>query len=226
MVAPARPGSLPGVGLDEPNDPAREVIDFVRQYDGGDCFAALPAATPGGEARVQTFGDNEAVQAAFRRALSGSTGISAEIHSGTVAGTQCLALSFAREVDRYPEFSLAIDLDAAETASGAQLSGTVRNAGDRFLHLLLIDDDGLVQNVDPYLAAAAGHARRFSAPVVLIDGPVATEQLLMAIASDRPIGLLQGPVRRPASSFFNALAAEIAAANADVDLAVEGFSVY
>lgn len=225
VVAPARPGSFPSSGPGEPSDPARAVTDFMRQYDGGDCFLALPAAFASGEAAVQTFGESEAAQAAFRRALAGSLGTTAEIRSGTVAGSQCLALSFARKIDGYPNFSLVIDLDAADVTSGSALAGIVRNAGNRFLHLLVIDNDGLVQSVDAYLAAAAGNARRFSAPVVLTGGPVATKQLLMALASDRLIRLLQGPVRRPAADFFEALAAEISAQEANVDLAVEGFSV-
>jgi hypothetical protein len=173
----------------------------------------------------QTFGRDQVREDAFRQALFEVNGFEAEISSGNVADPQCLALSFARGAKRYPGFSLMIDLDEAEVASGTALSGSVLNAGGRELHLLLVDDEGRVQSLDNLLAAGDGTDRPFSTPLTLTGGPVATKQILIAIATDDPLAVLAAPVDEPANAYFKRLGQEIAATGADVDLAVEGFSV-
>lgn len=69
---------------------------------------------PAGAVTFQTFGRDKAREDAFRKALLGLDGLQAEISSGNVANPQCLALSFARDIQRYPGFSLIIDLDEAD----------------------------------------------------------------------------------------------------------------
>lgn len=226
LLVPARPDSSLGTEVDKPTDRYRRIVDFVRQYSGGDCFIALPAMSPGGEVTFQTFGRDKQREDAFKQALLGLDGLRAEISSGDVADPQCLALSFARAAKRYPGFSLMIDLDEADFASGGSLSGSVLNAGDRELHLLLVDDEGKVQSLDRFLGSGGGTDRHFGTPLTLTGGrAVETKQILVAIATDRPLPALAGPINQPADIYFAKLEKEIDATDADVDLAVEGFNV-
>lgn len=225
LLVPARPGSVLGSEVDKPSDRYRRIVDFVRQYAGGDCFIALPAMSPAGAVTFQTFGRDKAREDAFRSALLGLDGLQAEISSGNVANPQCLALSFARDIRRYPGFSLIIDLDEADMKSGARLSGSVLNAKGRELHLLLVDNDGLVQSIDSFLKPGDGTDRPFSAPLVLTGGPVVTKQILIAVATDDRLQALSEPVSEQADVYFRRLGEEIQASGADIDLAVEGFSV-
>ena len=225
LLVPARPDSSLGTEVDKPTDRYRRIVDFVRQYAGGDCFIALPAMSPDGAVTFQTFGRDKVREEAFKAALSGIDGFQAEVSNGDIADPQCLALSFARTAKRYPGFSLMIDLDEADIASGTRLSGKVLNAGERELHLLLIDDEGKVQSLDRVLEPGNIMDRPFGTPLTLTSGPVATKQVLIAVATDKPLSALVGPVDEPAAAYFTRLEREIDAAGADVDLAVEGFSV-
>ena len=225
LLVPARPGSILGTEVDKPSDRYRRIVDFIRQYSAGDCFIALPAMNLDGDVTFQTFGRDKVREEQFREALSGLDDLRAEISTGDVANSQCLALSFARSAKRYPGFSLMIDLDEAEIASGARLSGSVLNADDRELHLLLVDDEGQVQSIDKFLAAGDGTDRTFETPLSLTGGPVVTKQILLAITTDPSLPILAEPVNEPANAFFDKLAREIAETGADIDLAVEGFSV-
>lgn len=225
LLVPARPGSVLGTAVDQPSDRYRRIVDFVRRYAGGDCFIALPAMSPGGVVTFQTFGRDKQREDAFRTALAGFDGLEAEVSGGNVADTQCLALSFAREVRRYPGFSLIIDLDEADMKSGTRLSGSVLNVQGRELHLLLVDNDGLVQSIDRFLEPGDTADRPFSAPLVLTGGPVVTKQILIAVATNDRLDALSEPVQEPAGSYFTRLSDEIEKTGADVDLAVEGFSV-
>lgn len=225
LLVPARPDSSLGTEVDKPTDRYRRIVDFVRQYAGGDCFIALPAMSPDGAVTFQTFGRDKAREEAFKSALLGIDGFQAEVSNGDIAGPQCLALSFARTTKRYPGFSLMIDLDEADIASGTRLSGKVLNTGQRELHLLLVDDEGRVQSLDNVLEPGSTTDRPFGAPLTLTGGPVATKQILIAVATDTPLPALAGPIDQPADTYFMRLEREIKATGADVDLAVEGFNV-
>jgi hypothetical protein len=226
LLVPARPGSSLGTETDRPSQRYRQVIDFIRTFDGGSCFVALPAIGSNDSVEFQTFGKDKAREAEFTAAYASALGIAADVSLGNVADPQCLALSFAREVERYPAFSLIIELDAVEVSSGSILSGAVLNVQDRLINLLLIDDEGRVQAVDRFLSAPNGTDRQFSAPLTLTSGPVATKQLLMAIAADRPVQMLDGKTNELATDFFSRLVSEIAESGADIDIALEGFSVW
>ena len=202
LLVPARPGSILGTEVDKPSDRYRRIVDFIRQYSAGDCFIALPAMNLDGDVTFQTFGRDKAREEQFREALSGLDDLRAEISTGDVADSQCLALSFARSAKRYPGFSLMIDLDEAEIASGTRLSGSVLNADDRELHLLLVDDEGQVQSIDKFLAAGDGTDRTFETPLSLTGGPVVTKQILLAITTDPSLPILAEPVNEPANAFF------------------------
>lgn len=225
LLVPARPNSVLGNEVDKPSDRYRKIVDFIRDYSAGDCFIALPAVDLEGDVTFQTFGRDKAREDDFRKALQGVDQLRTEISSGDVADPQCLALSFARSTKRYPGFSLVIDLDEAEMASGTKLSGSVLNAEERDLHLLLVDDEGKVQSIDSYLKRGTGSDRAFSVPLTLTGGkPVATKQILLAITTDPPLPELSS-INEPANLFFRRLSEEIKATKADVDLAVEGFNV-
>jgi len=224
LLVPARPNSVLGTEVDKPTDRYRRIVDFIRGYQGGDCFIALPAMDLEGTVTFQTFGRDKAREDQFREALRAIDELKTEISSGDVADPQCLALGFAQTARRYPGFSLVIDLDETEMASGTRLSGKVLNTTGRDLHLLLVDDEGTVQSMDSFLSAEDGGDRSFSVPLTLTGGPVATKQILMAIATDPPIWGLD-KVKEPAADFFRELAGQVEASRADLDLAVEGFNV-
>jgi hypothetical protein len=225
LLVPARPGSILGTAVDKPSDRYRRIVDFIRRYSGGDCFIALPAMSLYGAVTFQTFGRDKVREDSFRQAVFDFDGLRAEISSGDVADPQCQALAFARSAKRYPGFSLMIDLDEADVASGTRLSGSVLNANGRDVYLLMVDDEGRVQSADRFLAAGDGLDRPFDTPLVLTGGPVTTKQILLAIAVEPPVPALAAPVDELTNTFFARLGREIDAAGADVDLAVEGFSV-
>ena len=102
MLVPARPGSILGTEVDKPSDRYRRIVDFIRQYSAGDCFIALPAMNLEGDVTFQTFGRDKAREEQFRQALSSLDDLRAEISTGNVADPQCLALSFARNVEALP----------------------------------------------------------------------------------------------------------------------------
>jgi hypothetical protein len=219
LLTPERPDS----SAETAPDPYRDAVDFIRRFDGGDCFAALPIRHD--DVEFRTFATEEARTLDFMRAYAEISGAPANIRSGELAEAQCQALGFIRNSKGYPAFSLSLRLDTPEVPSGTALSGSILDAGEQTVHLLLVDDEGRVQLADEFVSAVSRTERRFSLPVFLTSGPVRTQQLLIAIAPDRAVPMLRNEVDQPAGEFFARLAREVTASDAGLNIAVEAFSV-
>ena len=233
---PPQPGTVtedqPGVASPNASDQTTEeaqetyntVLDFLRGFDGGPCFAALPVLAEDGAFRFETFANSPADLTRFRQAL--------EIKTGTLPGTvmkpvsdaQCQALPFVTAAARYPEFQLYFDLAARDIPSGDRLSGKLGNTSGGFVSLLLIDDEGVVQDLGSFLKFRAGYAG-FNIPMTLKGSPVETQQLLMALSTRARLKTLQSLSGQPAKDFFQRLAVEVLQQGGGEDVALVAFSV-
>ncbi|WP_298262207.1 hypothetical protein [uncultured Litoreibacter sp.] len=200
------------------------VLDFMRSFDGGPCFAALPVLAEDGAFRFETFAKNQADLDRFRKALEGKTGTLPGTVMKPVSDAQCQALPFVTAAARYPEFQLYLDLAQREIPSGDILSGKLGNTSGGFVSLLLIDDEGVVQDLGSFLKFRAGYAG-FDIPMTLKGSPVKTQQLLMALSTRARLKTLKSLSGQPAKDFFQRLAIEILLQGGGEDVALVAFSV-
>lgn len=117
---------------------------------------------------------------------------------------QCPALAFARAADSYPVWPLSVRPDAGTVADGESLTGVVTGAGP--VTLLLIDDNGVVQDLTRFTAAIP-EGIAFDVPVRRAGEARDTAQLLLAVAG-RPQAVTQ-LAGRGADQLFPALTAEL-----------------
>lgn len=220
MLTPARnaPSAAPGLA-----DAYRGVLDFLRRYDGGGCFVALPSVR-GGLLGLDGFTGDDSRPVAFAEEFSRTTGVAADTRLDAVSAAQCRALSFARNLPAYPAFSLRFEIPRRQLRSGERLEGTIRNVDGRTLHLLLVDDEGKVQNAGGF-ARRVGADATFAAHMTLTGGPVETVQLVVALATEAPLETVARLSGEQTGSFFAELAEEIAARHLSPDLAIAAFSV-
>ncbi|MEP3348228.1 MAG: hypothetical protein ABJN34_17680 [Litoreibacter sp.] len=200
------------------------VLDFLRGFDGGPCFAALPVLAEDGAFRFETFAQNNGDLNRFRDALEVETGTLPGTVMKPVSDAQCQALPFVTAAARYPEFQLYFDVNARDITSGEVLSGRLGNATSGFVSLLLIDDEGVVQDLGSFLKFSAGSAR-FDIPMTLKGSPVETHQLLMALSTRSRLNTLKSLSGQPAKDFFQRLAVEILLQGGGEDVALVAFSV-
>jgi hypothetical protein len=200
------------------------VLDFLRSFDGGPCFAALPVLAEDGAFRFETFAQSNVDLNRFRQALEVETGTLPGTVMKPVSDAQCQALPFVTAAARYPEFQLYFDLSARDIPSGNLLSGKLGNTSGGFVSLLLIDDEGVVQDLGSFLKFRAGYAG-FDIPMTLQGSPVKTHQLLMALSTRARLKTLQSLSGTPAKDFFQRLAVEILLQGGGEDVALVAFSV-
>jgi hypothetical protein len=201
------------------------VLEFLKSYDGGPCFAALPALGElSGSLSLDAFGETDRRLDGFRQGIEAKAGVVPSTFLKPVSDAQCATLAFIKATPRYPEFGMYFRVAEREIISGNFLSGEILNTSGMQIHLLLIDDDGLVQSLDSFLKftrSAAG----FEIPMTFQGGPIVTQQLLMAMGSIGRLDTIKAMNGTPAQEFFRALQEEQSARALDIDMSMIAFSV-
>ncbi|WEX10858.1 hypothetical protein [Chelativorans sp. AA-79] len=203
-------------------DPFASMLDVIAAHEAGDCFLALAPAKP--ELAIDGFAAVTGEIEQLRSEIARRVGVPVEARSHEVSEEQCRALSFARALSARPIPALAIEPDMRVVPSGGILSGHVGNFGRKWVYLLLVDDEGKVEEVQDLFREANG-AIGFRAPVTLEDGPVETVQILLALASDSPLETVASHDKKHAAAYFPALATEIRRGGRPVDFGLTFFSV-
>ncbi|WP_394200011.1 hypothetical protein [Litoreibacter albidus] len=216
--------NAPAQSAEQAQETYDTVLDFLRGFDGGPCFAALPVLAEDGAFRFETFAQSDADLARFRQALELETGTLPGTVMKPVSDAQCQALPFVTAAARYPEFQLYFDIAARDIPSGDLLSGKLGNTSGGFVSLLLIDDEGVVQDLGSFLKFRAGYAG-FDIPMTLKGSPVKTQQLLMALSTRARLKTLKSLSGQPAKDFFKRLSVEILLQGGGEDVALVAFSV-
>jgi len=217
-TAPAQPTP------EESRQTYRQVLDFVRGYAGGDCFAALPSLSDEDRFQFETFARSKSDLDTFRAALEEKTGVLSATTMKAISDAQCAAMQFVQEADSYPSFKLYFDLKDRSIASGTTLSGSIGGATAGVLNLILIDDEGKVQDIGSFLKFAQGKAI-FEVPMTYAGGPIDTQQVLMAIVTQGRISTVKDYSGSPAPQFFQRLALELRRTGMREDIALVAFNV-
>jgi Protein kinase domain len=202
--SPKPPVPDPG-GATRPDNRTERIRQFVEQYDGGDCFFVAPVAIGETAATLEGFGAStrpfEQLDAAFRR----GQGFEPSIGVRQVTQAQCPAITFLNRVRGERARAPRLQIDSIRMRNGETLSGAIEGFGNRNVELLLVSDDGMVQNVS-HLLRSGLDAKTFNIGMRRKDLSGSQPQLLIAVATARPFDALRPPAQ--AGSFFTAVLAE------------------
>jgi serine/threonine-protein kinase len=177
---------------------------YINRYDGGDCFFVKPIAVNATRATIEGFGASVAPFRTLDDSFRRTNGFEADIGVRQVSAAQCPAVSFLGRL--HGAAPPSIDLAATTLKVGQTLSGTVRGLGDRQLALLLVAEDGSVRAV-PTTSRQGDKAISFSIPMSADLGTGKLE-MLIALASARPLAALREPKLSAADRLFPTLLAE------------------
>ncbi|MBR1155203.1 serine/threonine-protein kinase [Bradyrhizobium sp. JYMT SZCCT0428] len=214
---PAMPTKLPN------EIPVRTdvVRRFVQQYEGGECFFVTPVAVSASAAVLEGFGASTTPFDSLDKAFRASQGFEPSIGVRLVTPAQCPAVSFLnrlREGTRPPRISL----NSVKLKPGEALAGNIENFANRVVELLLITDDGQVQNVS-YLLKPGTDALSFSSN---IDAPrMNAPQLLMAVTTPRVLDSLRQPRPTSADQFFFQALSEAQRSNITMNASARYFTI-
>ena len=167
-----------------------QITRFIIDFDGGDCFYASPVQVSSNAARIVGLGATVAPFQKLDSAFKSATGFEANIGVKQVTAAQCPALSFLGHLRaglaNAPRITIEGDTDIK---SGQPLKGVVDNFGNRHVDLLLVADDGTVQNITRLLKPAP-EGKSFFLRMERTGAPGFQPQLLVAVASSTSLQAL------------------------------------
>jgi serine/threonine-protein kinase len=194
-------------------------VRYVREYQGGDCVFVKPRSVTASTAVISGVG---AAVAPFRQldeAFKGAFGFEAMIEIMPIVPAQCPAVTFASHF-RDSTDMLRITLKKMAFKRGEPVTGTLQGVGAGDPTLLLVSEDGRVENITAVLAGR-GDGASFS--LTVSDSAVATRvpYVLVALTGASAADVLQTPEGENAVHFF----ARLAAANLRLVSDVQSFAV-
>jgi hypothetical protein len=231
-LPPVSGAAQPGIAAPGDRPPEAEaatqtyktVLEVLAAYPAGPCFAALPSLSDTGSFQFETFARSADDLARFRTTLEVETGSLPNTTMKPISEAQCRTLAFVQDSPAYPAFQLYFDLANRSIASGEMLEGRIGNTSGGFISLLLIDDEGRVQNLGSFLKFTRG-AALFRIPMTVQGAVVETQQLLLALSTPVSLQTVRDAAGQPAEAFFQDLGAELRAKGQKEDLALVAFSV-
>jgi eukaryotic-like serine/threonine-protein kinase len=196
---------------------------YLDQYDGGPCFFIKPLQVTDDSALVEGYGMvsrpfNE-LDTAFRRKI----GFEATIGLHQIEPAQCPALFLLGQL-RNSAATTAPKIVLASTALklGQNLTGTIEGIEGRQIDLLLVTDNGTVRRLAATSFPPANDKLPFSAK---LDGDIANGklQLLVAIASPKPLPVIEHAVSTTAEKLFQRVVDDAKLAGPGVSASLRSF---
>lgn len=223
VLAPALSPTLAPAPAGPASPTMEQVAAYIRGYRGGPCFFLNPASVSQREAAVEAYGTAPQPFAAFDAAFTKTLGFEARIQLRQIESAQCPVVELmVQQAQAKPANVPRLLLEHDRIRSGEELRGRVDLPDDRTLRLLLVDGDGLVHDLAPYLkrnGRQASFAVRLETPAPQRGRP----QLLVAIASPSPPAALGEGAR--SDGVFRAIGQEAERAGSGLGLAVRYLKV-
>ena len=216
IANPGRPGRV------EPDSRYHELLKFLEQGEIEGCATVLPTIARDGSVALSGFAADENLWISFQKSMTDELRVRLPLQAATVAKPQCRALTFARTLPDYPRFSLGMKLNNANLVSGESLEGAITDVRGRKVHLVVVDDEGLVQQIDDFLQPRVS-STAFSVAVSVRNQVVPTAQMLIALAVERPLKTVTSANQTLAEQFFAAVTEELAATDQRADIAIVSF---
>ncbi|MDR7040146.1 serine/threonine-protein kinase [Methylobacterium sp. BE186] len=222
------PEAPPSQGRQRRETSLDQVRDFLRGYSGGQCFFITPVTLAMNEATIEAFGSTPAPFMAFDEAFQRTLGFEPEINLRQITAAQCPLVDYlARQGAQRGAAKPALSLKADTLRSGDELVVTSDTKADRTVELLLISDEGTVHSLAAY-AKKAGDALTAKLRVVGNERSAdAQPQLVVALASHRPLAGAMAAVKAggiSADRFFK-LVSEDAAKSGPIGISVKYFKL-
>lgn len=185
-----------------------DLIGRIRAEVSSECLIALPRRDgPDGVGLAMIAAQDSAMETFAQTVLTAEDEDIRQTRT-LVDPRQCPALTYIRQNLDYPATRMGLRIDNLEIASGDRMTGVLRGGTGRYITLLLVDDNGVVQDLQRFLSFS-GNLARFDVPMTR-DGPTRdTSQILLAIATKRPPDVIKARNGQVAQDVFTGLDGEL-----------------
>ncbi len=190
LPVPGAPAAGSVIENPTPQDVALgRLLQRIRTLPAPQCTLALPRRAGNGEVGLSLIGADGLVLTQFANRVLDRTGLDVQQARELVDARQCAVLDALAQSGSYPANRIGLSLEQTQLYSGQTLRGTIQGAGGLFITVLLIDDNGVVQDLARF-TRIDGDTPIFDVPVNRTGTNPATRQLLLVLGhKDTPINL-------------------------------------
>jgi len=210
-LEPPSPSVAPAPA-EKPSDPASL---FAQRYQGGDCFLVKPLPGAGGAPAFLGVGDQLGPFQRFEEAFKKELGADPQLSVRLITPSECPALDLLRPGAGEAAQAPRIELSDYRVGRNKPLAGTVANLGGRHVSLILIDNAGAAYRLEAK-PQPGGDQATFSMPLTPDASSIGPIQLVLAVASDKPIPALETFRSGPLKTLAPALVEEARSGSASV----------
>jgi hypothetical protein len=204
----ATPASAPESSATEQDIALAAWIEKIRATEAPPCLVALLRREGETSVGLALVGSDQAAMSTYSDRLIAGEELPPVLSRVQIDPRQCPALDFLRSLPDYPATQLGLGVDAAVVTSGGRLGGVIRGTAGRQLTLLLVDDNGVVQDLGRFLSFS-GNLARFEVPVTRSGTSRPTGQIVIALATRRSPAELLSRAGRLASEVFAGLSKDL-----------------
>jgi serine/threonine-protein kinase len=194
-----------------------QIERFINQYNGGECFYLAPVEVTETSASMEGFGAAIAPFRTFDSAFKAAFHFESQVGLMQTTAAQCPAVTFLARLRGGPDEPPYMRMPGFDMKADKPLRGAVGSLTQKNIELLLVGEDGMVENVSRYMVsdcsrgcAIDGASFEFTIPVRLKPGGQGQPKLLIAVSSADPLRSLKIDKPMPATEFFPRLLVEAA----------------
>jgi serine/threonine-protein kinase len=160
-----------------------------------------PIVVSANSARIEGYGADIAPFQVLDGAFKRDNGFEADIGVRQVTRAQCPAITFLSRLRNQRAAAPHLQIRETSLRGGDALTGDIKGYGDGSVQLVLVSDEGSAQDLSSLLKPAPD-GKMFNLRMQRTGAPGAQPQLLIAIASPRPLEVLRGARSTPADQLF------------------------
>ncbi|MFN3145140.1 MAG: hypothetical protein ACE368_07645 [Paracoccaceae bacterium] len=211
----------PAPRLDARDLALAELITRIRDAETDPCLLTIPRRSGENGIGLALLSSSDGAMVAFSETVLTEEDEGIVQTRTLVDERQCPALAFFQLNRDYPASRLGIRLETPTVVSGQSLTGVLRGIASRDFMLLLIDNNGVVQDLTRF-ASVNGDFARFEVPMTRVGPNRDTASILIALASRESLDPVRQRMGRLAeevlSGLSDALSRNAALALASFDL--------
>lgn len=210
--APGGDGTINGAPIiDAPSPAVRQIgalLQRIRATPAPQCTLALPRRSGADGVGVSFIGSDVGTLDTLAARIVDGLEVAPTQTREVLDARQCAMLDAVRQSAAYPASRIGLAVEETTLRSGDSLQARVVGAGGLFLTLLLIDDNGVVQDLARF-TSLDGNDPVIEVPVARAGPARDTRQVLLVLGSpDAPIDLGDG-IGREAQDAFGSLGADV-----------------
>lgn len=185
-----------------------DLIRRIRTSAADACLLALPRRDGTEGVGLALIASNDASMETFTATTLTEDDADVRQTRTLIDPRQCPAITYMRQNKDYPATRLGVRLDAAEVPNGGRLTGVLRGTAGKYVTLVLVDNNGVVQDLQRFVSFS-GNIARFDVPVTRVGNARDTSQILLAIATQRPANILRERAGQLAQNVFAGLDSDL-----------------